>query len=77
MNMMNTRKGCMKTMSNKWINLVYEDICHVIPEKDIREHECSEECWCSPLVDEEDGYIVYSHNSLDGREEYEYGRKFN
>lgn len=42
---------------------------HVIPAGDLRAHECSGDCWCKPLIDDEDDLIV--HNSMDGRERYE------
>lgn len=42
---------------------------HITPISDLREHEDSRECWCKPVVIEEDagGYIV-AHNSMDRRE---------
>ena len=47
---------------------------HVIPLNDYREHEETEDCWCKPLRDDEEQRVVI-HNALDGREEYENGRK--
>jgi hypothetical protein len=44
---------------------------HVIPINDLREHECSEGCWCKPYDDEG----VWVHNSMDGREIYETGER--
>ncbi len=41
---------------------------HVIPMNDLREHECSPECWCYPTMDLEAEGLVYIHHSLDGRE---------
>ena len=46
---------------------------HVIPFGDMRPHECSLECWCRPVLDEEDDVIA--HNSMDGREKIESGAK--
>lgn len=56
-----------------------EDIIHVVPENDLKEHSCHRtECWCKPdLIDDSEidgGYIVV-HHSMDRREEYEEGRK--
>lgn len=44
---------------------------HVVPLKDLKEHKTSEHCWCEP--EKVDG--VWVHNSADGREEYEDGRR--
>ena len=47
-----------------------DDLVHVLPIKDLREHRCSVACWCKPELD--DGVVI--HNSMDRREEYECGR---
>lgn len=45
---------------------------HVYPVNDLREHITSgEKCWCNPTVD--DGVTI--HNAMDGREQFELGRK--
>ena len=45
---------------------------HVYPVNDFRPHNTSGgKCWCNPTYD---GYVVI-HNALDGREDYEAGRK--
>lgn len=44
---------------------------HVIPLQDLRDHDCEASCWCRPVQDVED--LIYSHNSLDGREAFEAG----
>jgi hypothetical protein len=44
---------------------------HVIPQNDLREHEETPNCWCSPEVD---GMLVI-HNALDGREAFETGER--
>lgn len=44
-----------------------------MPVDDLREHECNSACWCKPEQDEET--LVWIHNSMDRREEYEEGRK--
>lgn len=46
---------------------------HVVPVNDLREHQITRYCWCSPFRD--CTYSVYIHNSMDKREEYEQGRK--
>ncbi|MDT8311914.1 MAG: hypothetical protein RQ732_10745 [Methylophaga sp.] len=46
-----------------------DDMWHVVPIDDLREHESNQDCWCSPSLD--DG--VFVHNSLDQREKYEAG----
>lgn len=43
-----------------------------VPAHDIRQHVSGEGCWCLPLLG--DDHIV-RHNSADGREHYEMGRK--
>jgi len=54
-----------------------EDI-HVVPVGDLREHVAESgagtSCWCKPTRNEECERVVV-HNSLDGREKYEDGRK--
>lgn len=45
----------------------------VIPLHDVREHHYGFGCWCEPANTE--GVIV--HNSADGREEHELGKKLN
>lgn len=56
-----------------------DSIGHVEPVGDLREHVTDErgQCWCKPaveLVDGGRGWIVI-HNALDGREDYETGRR--
>ncbi len=54
-----------------------EEIIHVVPQNDLREHNCSRiECWCKPmLIDEAEGGYVVVHNSMDGREHFETGER--
>lgn len=40
---------------------------HVVPINDTREHKLSDDCWCSPFMDEH----IHVHNSLDDREAFE------
>lgn len=49
------------------------DIYHVVPIDDLREHstDIDKPCWCKPR--EDDGVMV--HNSMDGREKYETGER--
>ena len=56
------------------------DVFHVTPINDLREHESSEKCWCNPVLDDEpSANLVWVHNSMDGRENYEppYGKPLN
>lgn len=53
---------------------------HVIPVDDLREHESLPSCWCKPEKVHQDGVfyefpVIWVHHALDGREEYEQGRK--
>lgn len=49
------------------------EIYHVYPENDLKEHLLDGcKCWCNPEEDE-DGVIV--HNSMDGREDFETGKR--
>lgn len=49
-------------------------LIHVLPFNDLFPHVLShKDCWCHPVKDEEDGLIV--HNSADGREYYESGKR--
>lgn len=43
---------------------------HSAPMNDLREHDCSDACWCGPLYI---GNGVTLHTSLDGRERVERG----
>lgn len=57
-----------------WLALApfYPFPAEVIPINDLRPHaEGSPDCWCRPTM--QDGVLV--HNSMDGREAYEQGRK--
>ena len=47
---------------------------HIVPVNDLREHECSEKCWCNPT--EHDEYNnLFVHHSMDGREKFETGER--
>lgn len=48
------------------------DQVHVVPLGDLRDHEPSPQCWCSPR-NGDDEPSVWVHNALDGRERYENG----
>ena len=60
-----------------WLTIVGKSkdgaVIHVVPEDDIYEHILDGECWCSPAVDVE--HMVITHNSADGREDFETGRR--
>lgn len=48
---------------------------HVVPVNDLFPHVLSlADCWCHPVLDEETELVVI-HNSADGREDYETGRR--
>lgn len=50
------------------------DIIHTYPKNDLREHETTgNPCWCNPEI-RDDGYHII-HNSMDGREDYETGKR--
>lgn len=48
---------------------------HCVPIDDLREHTLDDNgtCWCEPEHDEY--YDLFIHNSADGREDYEEGRR--
>jgi len=48
---------------------------HCVPCNDLKDHVIDDEgsCWCKPEFDT--GYEVFIHNSADGREDYEEGRR--
>lgn len=46
---------------------------HVIPIDDLKEHEESSSCNCTPTMIEVNGEFLFSHNSYDGRELIEQG----
>lgn len=48
----------------------HNGIIHVMPINDDHEHEFSENCWCGAELDD---FNVMTHNSNDGREDYEDG----
>jgi len=48
---------------------------HVVPLGDLREHETERTCWCRPRLEIEGAYWILVHNSLDGREAFEEGRR--
>ena len=43
---------------------------HVVPFHDLRNHRVylNEECWCHPMVDEDEDIPIHVHNSMDRRE---------
>lgn len=50
-------------------------LLHCVPNNDLKEHIIDDEgsCWCKPDFDYE--YEMFIHNSADGREDYEEGRR--
>ena len=51
-----------------------EELRHIVPIDDLREHICDPSCWCNPTQDEEEPRL-WVHHSMDLREEFEQGRK--
>jgi hypothetical protein len=45
----------------------------IIPLDDLSQHISGEGCWCEPEMDEETEMLI--HNSADGREDYETGKR--
>lgn len=45
-----------------------ESDIHVLPVKDLREHEESRTCWCQPVIDLTGRTALVVHQALDGRE---------
>lgn len=46
---------------------------HVVPINDLVDHEDSEHCWCAPKVLDTCNGKMVTHNSADGREDFEQG----
>lgn len=57
------------------VEVEYESVMHIVPVDDVKEHLLARDgrCWCNPRV--EWNGLVYVHNSADGREDYEEGRR--
>lgn len=49
---------------------------HVLPIRDLEEHEETTTCKCQPKVIEENGELIVIHNSFDGREGVEWVNDF-
>lgn len=50
------------------------DELHVCPIEDLRDHYLDRKCWCKPERVDEDPRL-WSHKSMDRREEFEQGRQ--
>lgn len=48
------------------------ELIHVVPLNDLRDHEASITCWCHPTPDEDEPQVIL-HHALDQREKYETG----
>lgn len=46
---------------------------HVVPVDDLREHDLTPDCWCTPTVDSVS--FVAVHNAADQREKFERGER--
>lgn len=60
-------------MQKQWVRAELPNgIYHVLPYRDLKEHEDGERCWCKPKVERyNNGNTLIVHNSADGREFYE------
>ena len=55
-----------------WVTAKLPDASHVLPLNDLKAHYDSERCWCKPRTERfNDGKLLITHNSADGREFYE------
>jgi hypothetical protein len=59
-----------------WVVIEIEDVVHVVPEDDLKEHDLSASCECSPKCEEggtcDDAvHWMVTHHSYDRREENE------
>lgn len=48
---------------------------HIIPLNDTDEHEEESTCKCEPTLIEEEGDMIFIHNSFDGREGVEFANE--
>ena len=51
------------------------NIYHVLPINDTQEHEESNLCKCNPKCVVENGILIVTHNSFDGREAVEWANE--
>lgn len=58
-------KWCAATIKNQ---LTGEKYVHIYPMDDLREHTTTD-CWCEPEMKIQHKMLIYSHNSLDRRED--------
>jgi hypothetical protein len=68
----------VSTMTNQADGTVTSWPVHVIPIYDIKEHICTEDCWCSPtflIIPRYGTEAVFMHHSADGREDFIEGRR--
>ena len=61
-----------------WVRPDEQDVnSHVVPVDDIRDHDLTEECWCTPHVEYDSDpvniHAVVIHVAADEREKYETG----
>ena len=54
-----------------------DNIYHVLPEGDLREHSNDSDklCWCKPDIEDYGYGTLIAHNSMDGREKFENGER--
>jgi hypothetical protein len=56
-----------------WLSIFHPDESHVIPQNDLKPHDTSAGCWCGPTENAE--YPIFVHHSMDGREDFETGKR--
>jgi len=47
---------------------IFPDEYHIVPCNDFREHVSTCECWCNPTYWDEEDFVTFVHNPLDGRD---------
>lgn len=57
------------------MNITDDEQWHVVPLNDLREHDSHGDCWCNPTCNDEGIYPLWIHNSMDGREDFETGKR--
>lgn len=65
-----------EAVESRLVDPNYIHTWHVVPSGDGREHDITPRvCWCEPDVEEHEGGFIITHNSVDGREDYENGKR--
>lgn len=58
-----------RALAKVLLSFAWRETIHVLPIKDLREHDETVGCWCEPHIEivGEDGRVIV-HDALDGRE---------